>query len=517
MMTKGIVAAGSPEVAEAAAEVLKAGGNAFDAAIAAAWVTYIAETSLTSAGGAGFMLAHTAAGERVLFDFFSQTPRKKKPVEDLHFYPVELDYGGSVQVFHAGLASVAMPGNVAGLFHIHQRLGTMPFKELVQPAVKLAKEGVKVGEFFHYCSHLVAPTMTSQPSGKALFMPNGKLPELGDLFKMPAFAETLDYFGSNGPDEFYKGEIAQRIARDSEELGGYLTLADFEKYQVIERKPLNISYRDYEVCTNPPPSAGGALIAFTLQMLASSALPRWKFGSPKHLQALVNAMRLTNIGREARLDPDVHRADVVPYFFEKQYLATMQAQLDGQVSKIGSTTHFTIADEHQNIASMTSSTGEGSGYAVPNTGIMLNNMLGEEDLNPGGFHLWPTDKRITSMMAPTMLFKGGKPVLATGTGGANRIRSVIAQVISNHVDFNMPVEENINSPRMHWENNRVEIEQGFSEEAIEAMSTPEPLKKNVWDKKSFYFGGAHTVTLDYKNSLEGVGDFRRIGTVIKVV
>lgn len=514
---KGIVAAGSPQVAEAAAEVLRAGGNAFDAAVAAAWATFVAETPLTSAGGAGFLMAHTARGEQVLFDFFSQTPKHKKPESDLHFYPVSLDYGGSTQTFHAGLASIAMPGNVAGLFHVHQRLGKIPFKETVQPAIELARNGFKVGDFFEYCAKLVSPTMTSQPSGKDFLMPNGKLPTKGDLFKMADFANTMEYLGTHGPDEFYKGEIARKIAEESRDKGGYLTRQDFEEYEVIERRPLYTNYRDHVVCTNPAPSAGGLLISLTLKLLEDQPLSEWGQGHPKHLQALLSALCLTKQGREERMDPDMYRHALSDHLLDKQYLSYMQAQLDGRVSKIGSTTHFTVADTEGNIASMTSSTGEGSGFAVPGTQIMLNNMLGEEDLNPMGFHKWPADHRITSMMAPTLLLKDGKPVLATGSGGANRIRSVIAQIISNQVDFGLDIEENIYSPRMHWENQHLDLEPGFPGENVEALIKANPqFSSRLWDDLAFYFGGAHTLTFDNDGSMHGVGDKRRIGTMLKV-
>ena len=512
----GIIAAGSPQVAEAAAETLRAGGNAFDAAIAAAWASFIAETPLTSAGGAGFMLTHTASGEQTLFDFFSQTPRHKRPESELDFYPVSIDYGGSTQVFHSGLGSIAMPGNVAGLFHVHRRLGRIPFKELIQPALSMARDGFTVGKFFAYCAKLVSPTMTSQPTGKAFFMPDGRLPEEGDTFAIPDFADTLEYLGTHGPEEFYFGEIARKIAEECQNRGGYLTREDFEKYQVIERRPLYTSYRDHVACTNPAPSAGGLLISLTLKLLEKQPLRSWGQGSPKHLQALLSALCLTKQGREERLDPDMYREGLSGHLLDEQYLSYMQAQLDGRVSKIGSTTHFTVADSEGNIASMTSSTGEGSGFAVPGTQIMLNNMLGEEDLNPTGFHKWPANRRITSMMAPTLLLKDGAPVLATGSGGANRIRSVIAQVISNQVDFNLRIEDNVYSPRMHWEDNHLDLEPGFPSASVEALlEANSQFSHRLWEELGFYFGGAHTLTFDKDGSMHGVGDRRRIGTMLR--
>lgn len=509
---KGVIAAGNVHTAEAGAEVLKAGGNAFDAAVAAAWVTFVAEPTMTSAGGGGFMTGFTAEGKRMAVDFFSQTPKIKKPEDELNFYPVEIDYGGTTQIFHAGLASAAVPGCVAGLFHIHKRFGKMPFQELVQPAIALAKKGVAVNEFMNSCFLLVGPAVSSLPSGKALYQPHGEYLKPGDTWYMPEFADTLEFLSRNGLDEFYKGEIANKIVKDCQERGGYLTAADFENYQVIERQPLSIAYRDYEVCTNPPPSAGGSLVAFTLKMMEQERLREYGFGSGKHLNALAHAMKLTYHSRAERFDNNIHNSEVSDYFFDKSYLAEQQQKMPSKKAfKLGSTTHFSVADADHNIASITTSLGEGSGYAA--YGVMLNNMLGEEDLNPGGFHKWPTDHRITSMMSPSILLKNGRPVLATGTGGANRIRSIIAQVISNYVDFDMHGKEAIEAPRIHWEAGKLDIEPGFHPEHTKAIDTAEELEVVQWDKKAFYFGGAHSVMISEKGDLQGMGDERRVGAV----
>lgn len=511
---KGVIAGGNEHTAEAGAEVLKAGGNAFDAAVAAGWMTYVAEPTMTSAGGGGFMTGFTSKGKRLAIDFFSQTPKVKKPEHELNFYPVEIDYGGVTQIFHAGLASVAVPGCVAGLFHIHKRFGKMPFHELVQPALQLAKEGMRVNEFVRSCFELVGPAVSSLPSGKALFQPKGDddYLKVGDYWKMPEFADTLEYLSTHGPDEFYRGEIAHKIVKDCEETGGYLTAADFEEYQVVERVPLSIPYRDYEICTNPPPSAGGSLVAFTLKMLEQEKLWKYEFGSPEHLNALANAMRITYRSRAERFDGNIHHHQVTDLFFDQGYLMQQQGHMPSKkATKLGSTTHFTVADSDNNIASITTSLGEGSGYAA--YGVMLNNMLGEEDLNPGGFHKWPTDHRITSMMSPTLLLKNGRPVLATGTGGANRIRSVIAQIISNYVDFGMHNESVVSAPRIHWEAGKLDAEPGFRPESLDAVDTAEALEIIEWSKKAFYFGGAHSIVIADSGEQMPFGDERRIGAV----
>jgi gamma-glutamyltranspeptidase/glutathione hydrolase len=517
---KGVITAGNKHTAEAGAEVLKAGGNAFDAAIAAGWMSFVAECTLTSAGGGGFLTGFSEKGQRLSLDFFVQTPKSKELPqqngEKLNFYPVELDYGGSSQTFHAGLASVATPGCVAGLFHIHKTFGTIPMRELVQPAVELAKNGMKVDAFFAKIIQLVGPCVSSLPTGKKLFKSSGEFPKIGDLWKMAKFADTLEYLAQNGSGEFYRGEIARKFAEDSRSQGGYLTREDFENYRVIERNPLVVPYRDYEICTNPPPSAGGSLVAFTLKMMEKHKLQKTDFGSAEHLNLLVNAMRQTYLAREEKFDPNVYQPDVSDQFFDKAYLEYRREHLKRNATKRGSTTHFNVADERGNIASITTSNGEGSGYAIPETDIMLNNMLGEEDLNPNGFHQWENNKRVASMMSPTILLKNNQPVLATGTGGANRIRSVVSQVISNHVDFKMPLEENIRSPRLHWEAGKLDIEPEFNPDFISQVNTSEELETHIWEEKSFYFGGAHSIGIDEKGNLTGVGDDRRAGASITV-
>lgn len=388
----------------------------------------------------------------------------------------------------------------------------MPFKELVQPAIELAKKGMVVNDFIHSCFLLVGPAVSSLPSGKALYQPEGEYKKTGELWKMPQFADTLEYLSKHGPDEFYKGEIAHKIVKDHAERGGYLTAEDFERYQVIERYPLRIPYRDYEICTNPPPSAGGSLVAFTLKMLEQEKLWKYPFGSPQHLNALTNAMKITYQSRAERLDTHIHHHQVTDFFFDQNYLALQQNQMPSKkASKLGSTTHFSVTDADHNIASITTSLGEGSGYAA--YGVMMNNMLGEEDLNPGGFHQWPTDHRITSMMSPTLVLKKGKPVLATGTGGANRIRSVIAQVISNYIDFGMQNEDIVSSPRLHWEAGKLDIEPGFTEESIAKINTSEELDILKWEKKAFYFGGAHSVIISDSGEQTPIGDERRTGAI----
>ncbi|MCS6832994.1 MAG: gamma-glutamyltransferase, partial [Flammeovirgaceae bacterium] len=452
--------------------------------------------------------------KNIVFDFFAQTPRHKRPTDELNFYDVILDFGDTQQVFHGGLASMAVPGNIAGLFHVHRRLGKMPFRELAQPAIELAKKGIVVDDYFKWCIGLVGPIQTSLPTGKQHLEPQGRPLQVGDTFCMSPFANMLEFLAIEGPREFYEGEIAKQIVKDCRVGGGHLTMDDFIHYQVVERKPLTVSYRNWEIATNPPPSAGGTMIAFTLKMLEKFDLKRHGFGSEQHLQYLTHAQRITKAARSATFDQHQYEPDIVDRYFHHLHIDKWHIELLAALNRWGSTTHLSVADQYGNWASVTTSFGAGCGYVVPNTGIMMNNMLGEADLNPKGFHLWQPNQRITSMMSPTFVLKDKKPFFATGTGGANRIRTTIAQVISNLIDFEMSPQEAIEAPRLHWEEGEINIEPGFPEESVAAITTPEPLKKKVFAQKAFYFGGAHSVFCE-GDSLNGVGDARRVGAVMK--
>jgi len=515
--TKGAIAAGSAETARAGAMILEAGGNAFDAAIAAKLMAFVSEPMMTAAGGGGFLTAFCADHSPVVFDFFTQTPKRRRPTEELDFFPVELDYGGVTQVFHVGLGSIAVPGNIAGLFTVHKHLGSMPFREIAAPAIEAAREGVPITPFFHYCYQLCYPCITSMETGRQLYLKrNGEAFEMGEKFKMPKWADTLAFLAEHGPDEFYRGEIAQQIVMACQTRGGHLTYEDMAEYRTMMRKPLRIKYRGYEVFTTPPPAAGGALAAYTLKLMEKERVGSFRFGSAEHLTLLVNAMRLTKVERRRRFDDFIYQPDVAERFFNLEDLAALQRILSHAMTKIGSTTHLTVADADGNVACTTSSLGEGSGFVLPGTDIMLNNMLGEEDLNPNGFHQFVADERLTSMMAPTIVAKGGHPLLAVGSGGANRIRSIVAQVVSNFIDFGMSPKAAIDAPRIHWENGQLNLEPGYTPEHVEDIYVIDPLEVNHWKQKAFFFGGAHSVFMDADGIPKAIGDSRRVGAAIDV-
>ncbi|MEM1290513.1 MAG: gamma-glutamyltransferase [Cyanobacteria bacterium P01_H01_bin.162] len=511
--SRGVVAAGHPLTAEGGAALLTPGGNAFDAAIAAVMTAWVTESVLTSAGGGGFLLAHTAAGENRLFDFFTQTPRRNRLSQAPDFYPIHANFGDTVQEFHIGLGSMAVPGAIAGLLHVHDRLGQLPLAAIAEPAIHHARAGVTVTPFLAYVYTVLKPILTASKTVSSLYAPAGQLLTAGDTLVMPALADALTQLVKEGTSFFYEGAIAQQIAQDCQTAGGYLTRTDLQQYQVIERQPLSLRYRNATVVTNPPPSSGGALIGFALKLLSQVDLHRMAYGSPEHLTSLTNVMALTNAARRQGYDNRLYEPGVAAAFLADEQLWPYQETLKGTVNRLGSTTHVSAIDAEGNAASVTTSNGEGSSYVIPDTAIMVNNMLGEEDLHPHGFHQWTVNQRISSMMAPTLILKDGRPRWVLGSGGSNRIRTAILQVISNALDFDMPLTDAIMAPRLHWERGTLHAEPGYAADIVARTQPAETTEAIAWQQQNMFFGGVNAVACDETGAMHGAGDLRRGGAV----
>jgi gamma-glutamyltranspeptidase/glutathione hydrolase len=535
--TKGIIAAGHEKTAEAGCEMLRLGGNAFDAAIAASFASFVSESTLTSAGGGGYLLAHHGSVKKdFLFDFFVTMPGKGTTMEKekIDFFPVQMDFGTTSQTFHIGCGSIAIPGNIAGLFEVHKQFGTLPMKDIISPALTYAADGIEINCHQSKMMTILKQIITNREGGRALYTREGKLIPAGKMLKMTEFADALDHLAREGADSFYRGDIARLILKDLSAKGGLITEEDLSSYKVIQREPFRFQYRGETICTNPPPARGGVLVAFTLKLMENSNMEKIGFGSLNHLKLLAAVMAVTNEARDKELKvifseqtvATDEEHDNVDQFLIPKIIRKYQARLSDIIehdslkggvheerSSFGSTTHISVLDEHGNAVSLTTSGGEGSGYIIPKTGIMLNNMLGEEDINPDGFHRWTPGTRLSSMMCPTVVIKRGEPEIVLGSGGSNRIRTAIIQVILNILDFKFSPGEAVNFPRVHWERGKYDLEPGFTDEILEKLRDWEP-NLQLWDEKSMFFGGVHTVHNNIeKNVLDGAGDERRGGVV----
>ena len=521
-MTRAIIAAGHEQTAAAAAEVISAGGNAFDGAVAALAAACVAEPVLASLGGGGFLHARPAGGEPVIYDFFVQTPRVKAATEGLDFYPIIADFGDTVQEFHIGMGAIATPGALAGLFAVQQDLCQLPSSMLLEPARRLAQDGVIVNAFQHQIATVVEPILRARPEIFALHAsrrdPN-RLAEPGERVTQPALAQALGQLAAGGAQLLYGagsnttgagsncGAWGERLAADCAANGGHLSVADLAGYRVEQRSPLRRVYRDAALYLNPPPSVGGLLIGLTLDLLSQQHLDGLTFGSSAHRHLLTTAMQLT---QDLRAGPATDGAELDPALLTQARTLMRSATLFRR-----GTTQISIADADGNLASMTLSNGEGAGYLLPGTGIMLNNMLGEEDLNPGGFHRWAEDRRIGSMMCPSLVEHADGGWSVVGSSGSNRIRSAILQVLSNLIDLRMPLAAAVEAPRIHYEAGRLNIEPPCDAEVLEALRGHWP-EVMVWSARSIFFGGAHSVAIGADGTLSGAGDSRRGGVVKRV-
>lgn len=512
----GKVASGHQETSNAAWRILQEGGNAFDAALAAILAACVAESASISIGGGGFLLAHQANGQPYLYDFFTQTPLQKRTDGLLDFFPAEIHFKDNSQIFHVGLASAATPGIIAGLYKIHAELGSIPFNIIAEPAIELAKKGTVIDDFQENLLQLVYPIICESIEAKKFFLEkeSDQLKKKGKTILLEGLADTLYVLANEGPREFYEGEIAAHICKDSEELGGHFTRPDFKNYQVIRRNPLQLNYRGFQFITNPPPSAGGILISFCLALLESFDLPKMKWGSGEYIKLVSKVMRRMNISRSKSLDNFLQDPNISQHFLQEEHIASYLQSLNKKADKLGSTTHISVIDKNGNAASTTISSGAGNSYYVPQTGIMMNNMLGEADLNPNGFHQWISNQRMSSMMSPSMLLKNRKARLVLGSSGSNRIRSAVLQSLLNWTDFQMPLEEAIQSARLHLEGLQLNIEKGFDEEVISKLQLPKDWQKVIWSEQSMFFGGINAVAADAKGNLRGFGDERRFGVVM---
>jgi gamma-glutamyltranspeptidase/glutathione hydrolase len=516
----GAIACGHSATAAAAAEILEDGGNAFDAALAAFAAASVAEPVLCSLAGGGFLMAQPRGETAILYDFFVDTPRQTRPAGEIDFYPVDADFGTATQEFHIGVGSIATPGAVAGLTTVHADLGALPLARLLEPATALAREGVALRPQEAYISQVVSPILLATPEARQLNTnAAGELLRAGERRAQPELAATFEWLAAEGAEPFYHGELAARLVAFCRDNGGLLTAADLAGYRVARRAPLTCRHRELELVTNPPPSTGGILIAFALALL-SEETPAERL-SPEHLVRLARVMEETN---KARVDSGLARAggpeaeaSAAQRLLDPAFAARYRREVLGRPSCSRGTTHISVIDSAGNAASLTLSNGEGCGHLLPKSGIMLNNMLGEEDLNPRGFHAWTPGSRLGSMMAPSLLHLRDGGLAALGSGGSNRIRTAVLQVLLNMGDFDLPVEAAVTAPRLHVERGVANLEEGHDEPVAAALAELDEVDKiHHWPYGNLFFGGVHAVVRDRDARLSAAGDPRR-GGVAKIV
>lgn len=485
-MSLGAIAAGHEETLESAEEILKTGGNAFDAAIAGCFTLFAAEPCMGSAGAGGFAMCHSVEDGTHLLDFFTQSPREKDLERTLDFRPIEVDFGTETEVFHIGKASIAVPGVIAGLFSIHERYGTLPMSELIQHAQHAAKRGVRVNAFGEIDTVLLKEILWTEPSVRNIFF-NGEEPKKeNDTMVFPHYPDFLDFIASEGSTGFYAGEIGAKVSEEVLHGGGFLTRADFENYEARWCEPMRMPYRGNTLCLPNGPSLGGAIMALLLHHAKEDQFPLSKL--LLHVKEEIHE-RGALAKYMQRLLPDLC------YSYQGSHLASK------------GTTHFSVIDKHGNSIAFTTSIGEGSGYWIPGTDMQMNNMLGEAFLIPDGHHTWKPDQRINSMMTPVMVISPqGRIAYSGGSGGAGRIPYMIYQVLEAIYEKGLPLEDATLFPRQHWHERVLNFEAG-----ADLTGILEGRAEQCWDEHSLFFGGVHSILQDDQGNYRAAGDPRRFG------
>ncbi len=482
----GVVAAGHPLTAEAGARALREGGNAVDAAVAAMLMSFVTEPLLTGLGAGGHMLVAGAGCRPAVLDFFVGAPRRADDGSEAELQGIDVSFGDAAQQFHIGPASCGVYGTPAGVCEAVRRWGTAPMDDLAEPAARLARDGVVLNAGQAYVARILAALLTSTPECAALWAPDGRLLGEGDTLRNVELGDALSRLASEGPQPFYSGDIGAAVADWLAAKGGSIGVADLDAYEAIEREPVRVSYRDREILTNPPPSAGGTLLAYSLALLDRGP-------APPTLAVILDAM----IAAQSERTPEFVEGLDQPGFLER-FLA----------SRLGSTTHISVIDGDGLACSVTCTNGEGSGVVVPGTGMHLNNVMGEQDLNPLGFHLHPAGRRLPSMMAPSIVMRDGEVEMVLGSAGSNRIRSALLQTIVAVVDRGMPADQAVGWPRVHFEDGTV-----FAEPGIDLAGLAPGMRVVNFGALNLFFGGVQAA-LRRNGRLSGAGDPRRGGVAV---
>jgi gamma-glutamyltranspeptidase / glutathione hydrolase len=487
---RGAVAGGHPLTAEAGARVLEAGGNAVDAAVGAALVSWVAESPLTGPGAGGFMLVHRARDRSTrVFDFFVAIPGLGDERELGAMDEVLVDFSGdSTQLFHIGAASCAIPGAAIGLETAHKMFGRLPWRDLFGPAIEQARNGVELNDGQAYLHRILDGMLRHTPEARAVYEHDGDRLKRGDTLVQRDLANTLEVLAEKGAAELYTGELGAAIVEHIRASGGCFTQRDLDEYRVIRRRPVRATFCDEDFFSNPPPSRGGVLIAYGLPLLEEFGV-----GEPGSAAAIDALARVMREQANAPAGRGLLRA----------------LELRAAVVTRG-TTHISVVDGQGNAVALTASTGAGSGIVVPGTGIHMNNMIGEFDIarkpSPGA--------RLSSGMSPSVVLREGSPHLVVGSAGSLRLRGAVMQIVVNVVGHGLPVKDALDRPRVHLEGDDLHCEGGHDSAELDKLEQM-GWKVARWRNRNLYFGGAAAVTLE-EGKLAAAGDPRRGGAGVVV-
>lgn len=526
--TRGMVVSQNEMASAVGAQILRDGGNAIDAAVAVAFALAVTLPRAGNVGGDGFITVYDAKSKQVrVIDFRGIAPRAATPAMFVD------NQGKERGIASYGYLAPSVPGSVAGLEHAHKKWGKLPWAKVVEPALRLARDGVKLTADEAFVFGWGRERLSNSVAGKATFYkPDGSLYAKDDVLKQPDLAWTLGEIQQGGAKAFYTGEIARRIVADMKANGGLITLDDLAAYKPVERDPLVGTYRGHTVYTAPPASAGGATLLNMLNILEQFDLKATGQGSAASLHLLAETMKLAYADRYRVLgDPAFVTAPVKgftskAYAAERAKLISTDKVIPGPDAPVGdplkfespSTTHLSVADADGNAVSLTTTLGSdfGSGVMIARTGILLNNQMNnfsheqaweaQRDGTPPPLNALAPGKRMLSTMMPTIIFKGDKPWLVTGTPGGSTIPTTVVQVIVNAIDYGLNIDEATHRPRIYQGTTAsLRVEPGFNPDTVAALKA-----KGHRVTSDETMGSAHSIMIT-DNLFLGAADPRRPG------
>ncbi|MBM7644856.1 gamma-glutamyltranspeptidase/glutathione hydrolase [Scopulibacillus daqui] len=515
--TKGMVAASTPEATKVGEQVLKDGGNAVDAAIAMQFALNVSEPMMSGIGGGGFMMVYNAKNHKTsIIDSREKAPAGAKP-------DMFLDKNGKVIPFPVRSTNgkaVGIPGTLKGLMAAHDKWGTKPFKQLIDPSIKLAEKGIKVN--WVLADAIKENKNKFNKAAQKVFLKHGKPLKEGDWLKQKDLAQTFKDIRDNGVNDFYKGAIAKDIANVVQDNKGSMKTKDLKNYHVTIDQPLTGTYRGYKLETMPPPSSGGLTVLQILKLLEGFDMKDYGIRSPEKYHLITEAMHLAYADRGAYIgDPKFVKVPeqgmLNPKYIEKRRSLIKMGQANKTVKpgdpwkyqsgkpdkpivkqpddkQIGQTTHFTVADKWGNLVSYTTTIEQefGTGIMVPGRGFMLNNELTDFDAVPGGANEVRPNKRPMSSMSPTIIFKDGKPFMTVGSPGGSTIIASVAETIINVIDYHMDLKDAIEEPRIYspaYPN--IQWEKGIPEKSRQKLTE----WGGQWDKKPSPIGNVQSIRI----------------------
>jgi gamma-glutamyltranspeptidase / glutathione hydrolase len=488
---KAIVVAQEDLATDVGVSVLRAGGNAVDAAVAVGFALAVTHPYAGNLGGGGFMLIRMADGRATFIDFRERAPGRAS--QDMY-----LDsQGNPTNESVVGWRSVGVPGTVRGFELAHEKYGRKPWAELLNPAVALAEKGFPVSRWQMNSWKHAAPLLSQFPESQRIFLKGGAFYDWQETFRQPELAETLGRIARLGAQDFYEGETAHLLATAMAKNGGLITLADLHDYKAVERAPLEGDYKGYHIITSPPPSSGGVGLLQILGMLSTTDYEKYGAGSAEAYHYMAEAMRRSFADRSQYLgDPDFVKNPIAA-LLDPDYVRSRAATIDREhatpsdrvnpglpaVSEGTNTTHYDIVDDEGNAVAVTYTLNDayGSGVTVPGAGFLLNDEMDDFSAKPGAPNMFglvqgeanaiAPGKRPLSSMVPTIILKDGKPFLVLGAPGGPVIITAVLQVILNVIDLGMNVQDAVDFPRVHqqWKPDRLDVEKGVSPDTIAVL------------------------------------------------